>query len=552
MVETGEDTGAEGRFLAADRARRQNVIAVSRAFLTHLGALVRQLQVHDASNSAVRTVLEELSSTLREIHRTAPVITVVFAESHTFVNGVWVRCTGRAWESATFLSTTLQRLGARGLRIEHGIGAPELLSLTQFLRKTANQPTDPEIDSDDIGIVGVRLVLRPPTPEGDETDRSRFRIEAAELLEDGFFALDRSRAAKLDLFLRRRQRALVIRLVQMAEETPEDLLMLTAVRDPTVTSVAHNLMVAILSIALGRLMDLRRRDLVRLGVCALSHNVGEALLPEELFTLETRYTDAEMELARRHPLMGMSHLLEHFGFDIPIVERALASAEHHIQYDGGGYPQIGHGPTHVFARIISIADVYNALVSPRPRRDSYPPDQAVKLVNRKAVRQLDPLLVRMFVRLVGRYPPGSLVELDSGEFGVVVGPGGGLHPLTRPRVILLTDSEGFELARPVLTDLGARHDRRRAWLRTIVRTRDPSRLVAPVSRYLLADRDEPAIEKMDVDDPTLQKKGRPAPDARERRRFEIAGHSSAPADLSRFGLGVTTRVGQTGEPGSKP
>src|SRR5690606_12831553 len=133
------------------------------------------------------------------------------------------------------------------------------------------QPTDPEIDSDDIGIDGVRLVLRPPTPEGDETDRSRFRIEAAELLEDGFFALDRSRAAKLDLFLRRRQRALVIRLVQMAEETPEDLLMLTAVRDPTVASVAHNLMVAILSIALGRLMDLRRRDLVRLGVCALSH-----------------------------------------------------------------------------------------------------------------------------------------------------------------------------------------------------------------------------------------------------------------------------------------
>jgi hypothetical protein len=57
---------------------------------------------------------------------------------------------------------------------------------------------------------------------------------------------------------------------------------------------------------------------------------------------------------------------------------------------------------------------------------------------------------------------------------------------------------------------------------------------------------------MDVDDPTLQKKGRPAPDARERRRFEIAGHSSAPADLSRFGLGVTTRVGQTGEPGSEP
>ncbi len=337
----------------------------------------------------------------------------------------------------------------------------------------------------------------------------------------------------LDVFLRRRQRSLVLKLVQMAEDTPEDLLILTTVRDATLPAVSHALMVAMLAISLARLMDFRRRDLVRLGVCALSHNIGEALLPPELLDLPREPTEAEQAVARQHPLLGMRHLLEHFGFEIPIVERALASVEHHIHYDGHGYPELGHAPAHIFSRIIAVADVYNGLVRDVPLRVGYPPDQAMKLVNRRATTQLDPFMVRQFLRLIGRYPPGTLVELDSGEYALVVGPGGGLEPLTRPRVLVLTDSDGYEVEDLMTVDLGDRHARRRAWKRTIVRTRDSRNLAAPVARYLFADRVEVEPEKLDIDDESLRK--RSDVDRREAvaRRFVATGQSFAPGELPR-------------------
>ncbi len=531
---------AETAAARADRARRQKVVADSRRLLTHLGSLVRQLAVHDASNTAVQQVLAELVRDVFELRRAAPIVAIVFAEGHTFVNGVWVRSTGRAWESSLFLTETLLKIGARGVRITDAATAEELLALTQLLRSSAAKSETVE-SGEDVGIRGIRLIPKEEADhEEEDGERSKFRQVAAKVLEEGMLSLD-GPSGRLDVFLRRRQRALVLRLVQLAEETPEDLLILTAVRDAGMSPVAHNLMVTILSIALGRMMDFRRRDLVRLGVCALSHNVGETLTGTSLIDREGKLTDAERAQAQLHPLLGMAHLLEHFGYEIPIVERALASAEHHLSPDGGGYPEIGHKDPHVFARIIAVADVYNALVSPRPSRSAFPPDQAMKLVNRRSVKQLDPLFVRQFVRLVGRYPPGSLVELDTTEYALVLGPGRGLKPLVRPRVLLLTDAEGAELAMPAVADLGERHLRRKAWLRTIVRTQDPARLAAPVSRYMLADRDEPAPGKMDIEDAGLSRVKQDPTAEHTRRRFAVAGKNSSavPGELSAFGLGVS-------------
>ncbi|MCB9508130.1 MAG: hypothetical protein H6698_02880 [Myxococcales bacterium] len=532
---------AETEAVRQDRARRQKVVADARRFLTHLASLVRQLGVHDPSNEAVKSVLADLTRDLFELHRTAPAVAVVFAEGHTFVNGVWVRSTGRAWESAVYLTEVLLRVDARGVRFEAGTAAPELLAITQRFRQIAAAREAPGRLGLDTGIHGVTLIERPPDEAVAEDGRSRFRREAAEVLHEGLLALSPSALAKQDIFVRRRQRALVLRLVQMAEETPEDLLTLTAVRDPTIVEVSHNLMVAILAIALGRLMDFRRRDLVRLGVCALGHNVGEALLPAGLLTTERELSPEEVGLLQQHPLLGMVQLLDEFGFEIPIVERALAAAEHHLHVDGGGYPEIGHTNPHLFARIIAVADVYAALTEPRPNREPFPPDQAVKLVSRRGGAQLDPVLVRLFVGLVGRYPPGSLVELDTGEFALVVGAGRGLKPLIRPRVVLLTDADGYELEELVVVDLGERHAKRRAWKRTIVRTRDPKNLDAPVARFLMADRAEPTPEKLDIDDDSLQRKPISDIEAAVQRRFAIASPTSAPADLSAFGLGVSQR-----------
>jgi hypothetical protein len=95
------------------------------------------------------------------------------------------------------------------------------------------------------------------------------------------------------------------------------------------------------------------------------------------------------------------------------------------------------------------------------------------------------------------------VELDTDELAIVLGPGLGLTPLKRPRVLLITDERRGELEEPELVDLGDRYRRRRAWKRTIVRTRDPEKLGVFPASYMFASRVEHPPERLDSDDLSL-------------------------------------------------
>ncbi len=490
-----------GEGAAADRRARARVVQLARELLLHLDAMGRQLAVHDATNAAVRQSLERLVHDVRALQAETGEIALAFADGHAFVNGVWVRASRRTWEAAVNLTERLEELSARGLVLDEGISDEVLLGLAQVLRRP-RRGEDSEVALRRVeALEGVRMLPMPTAADRARMGRGLAREEAVDLFRDGLLAVTGEDLAQLDLFLRRRQRALVKRLVALCEESPEEILGLTAMRDPSLPPQAHNLMVCIYAVALGRQLDLSRRSLVRLGVAALSHNLGEALVEPELFARQDELSPGERDEVEAHTLRGAVHVLHHHGFAAPSLERALVAMEHHVHHGGlGGYPYRSGRPGHLFSRIIAVADVFDALAQDRPWRAAWPPDQAIKLVLRRSRGQLDPVLVRTLVRLVGRYPPGSLVELDTGERGLVLGPGRGLRPLERPRVLVLTDEDGDWLPTPVAVDLGERHPRRRAWLRTITRTRDPSSLGRPVPPLLFGDRLEVAPGRMDIDE----------------------------------------------------
>ncbi|MCB9777693.1 MAG: hypothetical protein H6742_03945 [Alphaproteobacteria bacterium] len=476
-----------------DQARRKRVVQHARELIVHLDALGRTLRVHEASNAAVRRLLDRIAADLAALHETEQDLAFVFAEGHAFVNGVWLRATRQSWEAALLFTDRLAGLKARGLVLEGEVQESTLLSLGRLLRR----------DVDDVvaeALPGIKLLPLPSDSDRARSRREEKREEAIALFEEGLVVVDRGRLSKLDLYARRRQRALVLSLVQLAEGDLEDLLALTALRDPSLSGSAHDLMVTIYSLCIGRSLDLPRRELVRLGVAALGHNIGEALVDTTLFEAPRPLTPTERDQVQRHPLLGFTHLLRAYGFTPGSIDRAVVAAEHHLSADGSdGYPVPGQRP-HLFSRIVAVADVFDALCADRPHRQGWPPDQAVKqLLRRKAGERLDEVLVRSLVRIIGRFPTGSLVELDTGEQAIVLGPGAGLTPLDRPRVLLITDEDGFFLETPVAVDLGDRHGRRRAWQRTIARTRDPRRLTRKVPAWIYADRIEHPPTHLDAD-----------------------------------------------------
>ena len=156
--------------------------------------------------------------------------------------------------------------------------------------------------------------------------------------------------------------------------------------------------------------------LSKIALALLLHDIGKLAIPEEILTKPGPLTEAEWEIMRSHPEKGIAILGEHTSFLIRAVVR-----NHHEKFDGTGYPDARDGEgIHEFARIATVADVYDAVTSERPYKTAAPPHVGVAIIERGAGTEFDPDVVAAFSKVVFPFPPGYEVELADGRKGVVV------------------------------------------------------------------------------------------------------------------------------------
>src|SRR5206468_4199368 len=125
--------------------------------------------------------------------------------------------------------------------------------------------------------------------------------------------------------------------------------------------------------------------------------------------------------------------------------------EHHVRYDYKGYPKTRNRRTlHLFSSLVAVADIYDALTSDRGYRKALPPDMAMRIILTQSGTAFDPLVVKHFVNLVGLYPVGSFVRLQTGEVGLVQYNQN--RDLLRPVVLVVYDASGKAMP-PVTRDL---------------------------------------------------------------------------------------------------
>ncbi len=215
---------------------------------------------------------------------------------------------------------------------------------------------------------------------------------------------------------------------------------------------AHVINVCIFALMLGAMQDLDKTILACLGVGALLHDVGQVHLPRNLVRKPGLYTAQEQRLMQAHPHLGATRLSRtpHMPEDACRIV-----AEHHERLDGSGYPQgLGGAALSPLSQIVAIADVYETMLGTREGRPPLLPAQAIKeLYQQGRAQQLDLGLVEKMVRCLGIYPVGSLIELNTGERGIVVAvnPGKALQPV----VHILWDQTHQCYATPVTVDLAA-------------------------------------------------------------------------------------------------
>jgi hypothetical protein len=162
----------------------------------------------------------------------------------------------------------------------------------------------------------------------------------------------------------------------------------------------------------------------------------------------------------------------------------IAIFDHHLRGDASGYPRLFRKKEiSLFGRIIQIADVYDAMTTPRVYRKAWTPEQALALMLRDRGKHLDSILLKILIGLVGIFPIGSLVLLNTGELGIVFKPNADWKWMDRPQVILISrDHKGY--VRKELADLAATNGGNQ-FKRTIVKTLDPSQYHLDIAKYFL-------------------------------------------------------------------
>lgn len=206
-------------------------------------------------------------------------------------------------------------------------------------------------------------------------------------------------------------------IVDSAIRNPDTLLCLSKISDYDEYTYAHCINVAAICVVFGEFLGLEREDLLLLGLAGMMHDLGKTAVPERIINKRARLSPSEFEEIKRHPDYGCQ-MLKRAG-EVP---RAVYEAvrDHHEKYNGGGYPSaLTRKDITPFARIISLADVYDALTSDRTYKDAIQPNKALAIMYGMRDHDFDPLEVQMFIKCLGIFPSGSLVKLNSGRFGVV-------------------------------------------------------------------------------------------------------------------------------------
>jgi putative nucleotidyltransferase with HDIG domain len=218
---------------------------------------------------------------------------------------------------------------------------------------------------------------------------------------------------------------------------------------------AHGMNVSVVSLLIGRTLGLAEDELLDLGVGALLHDVGKCQVAPRFRHLQEGFSAPELQAYRDHVVHGV-RLAQGMGLT-PGATSVVA--QHHELADGSGFPQrLGNDRIGMAARIVAIVNRYDNLCNPRSRQPALTPHEAVSILFAQSRNRFDGAVLNTFIRMMGVYPAGSLVQLTDDRFAMVMGANSS-RPL-KPRVLVhdpkVPRSDALLLDLEMEPDLGIR------------------------------------------------------------------------------------------------
>ena len=410
-----------------------------------LSAALRGSQLYAPNHPLVIRAIAALHDTLALTHAATPSIAIGIVGDDLVVGEIPIP---RASENMGELMRRLQQAGIERIVIDRGVTVEELDKLVQAVSQgEAMAPGKARADEvaaalaklPHIRVGRLQVEQRVDASVGDMATIRRLYNDAVSLAGSLWDSARTEGVPDPDA-----ARGMVDNLAQAVAQNRTALLALTALKNYDNYTFTHMVNVSILTMGQARGIGIDGTLLREFGLSALMHDIGKVRTPPEILNKPDKLTDAEFDVMKRHVVDGAEILRR--TPEMPGLA-AVVAFEHHLRVDGTGYPaSVQRNGLNLGTMLCGIADVYDAMRSQRAYQQAFPTDRILAVLQRNDGRQFDQNLVRRFAQLVGIYPAGNLVRLDTGEIAVVIrtyAP----DPY-RPRVRVVISRQGTKLDRP--------------------------------------------------------------------------------------------------------
>jgi putative nucleotidyltransferase with HDIG domain len=379
--------------------------------LRRLAASVRSAQLYSPGHPIIGRNLESLSAAFQMLHGLQPTVTIGLVGDEVIVDDMPM---AKADALGAFVRR-LQQAGVERITVDRGVTIDEITAFLGAITTIDARDGDAAQTFPAIAHIRVGRVTVDQRIEGSLTDMAtikRLYTDAVSVAGDVWESAQTEGHPDATA-----ARSMIDGLAQAVAQNRTALLALTTLKNYDNYTFTHMVNVSILTMGQARGLGIDGPLLREFGLAALMHDIGKVRTPLEILNKPDKLNEYEFTIMKRHVVDGAEIL--RMTPDVPALA-PVVSFEHHLRVDGSGYPAgVTRSSLNVGTMLCSIADVYDAMRSQRHYQQAFPTDRILAVLQRNDGTQFDQHLVRRFVQLIGIYPSGNLVRLNTGEVAVV-------------------------------------------------------------------------------------------------------------------------------------
>lgn len=466
---------------------------IDEIFIRFSSAL-RTVQIYEPNNQTFIGHIHSLFALLENIISQEGGASFRFQENMLFFNNIRIKFDLFSYNNFRFMADEFREKNIGTIGLEPGLDEQEL---SKFIILFSDIGVMEEESFEDInrqlisrGITHISLERIHPYDASARLKAEKVRPAAKKVFFRSIKHLKQSfennkENQKLQLKTARR---LIQAMIDLISRDESFMIGMTNIKNYDDYIINHSTNVAVLSLCFGRRLGLEKQELTELGLSAFFHDIGKLDIPQEILDKKDKLSEEERKIMEKHTLHGVEKLLALKDSSCLPVKTLYVTLEHHLWANLSGYPKYWkRNKTNLFSKIVKICDFFDSVTTERPFRDYVlTQDQALSVMLEKSGTEFDPVLLKVFASMIGVYPLGSLVALNTEELGIVMEANPEAILMLRPKVKLITDRYGRKLDGEII-DLTEMDPIKGKYKRSIVKSLDPHQYNIQVADYFLAE-----------------------------------------------------------------